>query len=100
MKNYVNYYLTKGLRLNHLLVDYFDKLPIWFYKGFSNWLYFLSKCDDQKVSDSEIKKRFNRFVFGNSEDKPALLIGTVNSLDVYIRQRLLDFLDEIGVKNI
>lgn len=48
MKDFVSYYLSKGLHLNHLLADYYSELPVWFHKGFTNWLCFLSDEDSRK----------------------------------------------------
>lgn len=100
MKDFVSYYLSKGLRLNHLLVNYHNELPFWFHRGFSNWLYYLSDCDDDKIFESDIKAGFDLFVFGHNPCKYDELVGMADSFDLFTKDAFLNLLADVGTKHV
>ena len=100
MKDFVSYYLSKGLHLNHLLVDYYSELPVWFHKGFTNWLCFLSYEGSGKISESDNKASFDRFVFGHDVCKYDELVNIADNFDSITKHAFLKLLDEVGIKNV
>ena len=98
MKDFVSYYLSKGLRLNHLLVNYHNELPFWFHRGFSNWLYYISDCD--KISESDVKEGFDMFVFGHNTCRYDELVVIADSFDLFTKDAFLNLLADVGTKHV